>query len=68
MKPFAAMVVWATACVASAAPVAGALPTQPRGAAPIACVVTATNGGTGAENASPTALVNVAAVRAELCP
>jgi hypothetical protein len=67
MKRFAAMVVCATACVTSAAPVAGAFPTQPRGAAPIACVVTATKGATGAENADPTALANVAAVVAELC-
>ena len=67
MRRLAMMLACSAACAASAAPVAGALPTQPRGAAPIACVVTATNGATGAENASPTALANVAAVRAELC-
>ena len=67
MRRLAAMLVCSAACAASSAPVAAALPTQPRGAAPIACVVTATNGATGAANASPAALVNVAAVRAELC-
>ena len=67
MKRFAAMLVCSVACAASTAPVAGAFPTQPPGAAPIACVVTATKGATGAENADPTALANVAAVVAELC-
>jgi hypothetical protein len=67
MKRFAALLACAAACAASAAPVAGAFPTQPRGAAPIACEVTATKGATGAENANPIALANVAAVVAELC-
>ena len=67
MKRLAAMLVCSAACVASAAPVAGAFPTQPPGANPIACVVTATKGATGAENANPIALGNVAAVVAQLC-
>jgi hypothetical protein len=67
MKRFTAMLVCSAACAALVAPVAGAFPTQPRGANPIACVVTATKGATGAENADPIALANVAAVVAELC-
>ena len=67
MKRLVAMLVCSAACASSAAPVAGAFPTQPRGTAPIACGVTATKGSTGAANADPIALANVAAVVAELC-
>jgi hypothetical protein len=61
------MLVCTAACAAASAPVAGAFPTQPRGAAPIACLSAATKGATGAENANPIALANVAAVTAVLC-
>jgi hypothetical protein len=67
MKRFAVLLVCSAACTALSAPVAAAFPTQPRGAAPIACVVTATKGATGAQNADPIALANVAAVVGELC-
>ena len=67
MKRLAATLVCAAACAALSAPVAAAFPTQPRGAAPIACVNTATKGATGAENANPIALANVAAATAVLC-
>jgi hypothetical protein len=67
MKRLAAAVACLAACAGASAPAAGAFPTQPRGAAPIACVNTATKGATGAENADPIALANVAAVVAELC-
>jgi hypothetical protein len=67
MKRFAALFACAAACAGASPSVAGAFPTQPRGAAPIACVNTATKGATGAENADPIALANVAAVVGELC-
>jgi hypothetical protein len=67
MKRFALMLVCSAAFAVSSVTGASAFPTQPRGAAPIACVSTATKGATGAENANPIALANVAAVVAELC-
>jgi hypothetical protein len=67
MKRLAVMLVCSAACAASAAPVAGAFPTQPPGASPIACLNAPTKGATGAEHANPIALANVAAVVAELC-
>jgi hypothetical protein len=50
-----------------AAPVAAAFPSPPRGASPIACTNAPTKGATGAENANPIALANVAAATAVLC-
>jgi hypothetical protein len=67
MRRLAAMLVCLAACAGASAPVAGAFPTQPRGAAPIACLNAPTKGATGAENANPIGLANVAAATAVLC-
>jgi hypothetical protein len=67
MKRFAVMLVCSTACVGSSATVAAAFPPQPRGASPTACVNVSERGTTGAENANPIALANVAVVYAALC-
>jgi hypothetical protein len=67
MKRFAAMLVCSAACAVSAVPVAAAFPTQPPGASPTACINVSERGGTGAANANPIALANVAVVYAALC-
>jgi hypothetical protein len=67
MKRFAVLVVCSATCAVSSASVAAAFPPQPRGASPTACVNVSERGTTGAENANPIALANVAVVYAALC-